>query len=408
MTIRIGQLALLALVASAAACSSTSSSSSNAPASTQVLRGSVALDAYAVDNPVVVARTADGRSFFAPIHADGTFAVTVPSGTPIRLSLANTTRSGGYVAISRVFWPGTKAVWARLDGAAPISLGHVRPVAGGSLTAQDHGGGDYGDGGSSSGDDHDGSGGEASEGNEGCGKIHACGTTAPGRSDLPYDVRLPVGAPFRLDQAFLAKGPAPAAILKVTMDGGTWRLAELQVDESFVVTQADCTHAGNRDVGRDRIVVTWKNADGSTASDHLDLRYCDGSGGLATQDHGGSYGGGSDGDDDGMEPNDCESDGTRVCSSHDERDSECDGHADGAHVEDGDDHDEDDATCPADGGAPPPPTDAGAGDAAGDAAGGGTGGGGTGAGGLGDPCVVNADCGSNLFCIASQCGVPIK
>jgi hypothetical protein len=41
-----------------------------------------------------------------------------------------------------------------------------------------------------------------------------------------------------------------------------------------VVTQADCDHAGNRAAGRDRVVVTWKNADQSEGSDHLDIRYC--------------------------------------------------------------------------------------------------------------------------------------
>ena len=56
--------------------------------------------------------------------------------------------------------------------------------------------------------------------------------------------------------------------------GGTWRLTELQAGSSFVVTQADCAHEGNRDIGRDRVVVTWMNLDGSTESDHLDLRYC--------------------------------------------------------------------------------------------------------------------------------------
>lgn len=40
------------------------------------------------------------------------------------------------------------------------------------------------------------------------------------------------------------------------------------------MTDADCTHVGNRDVGRDRVVVTWTNANGSTQSDHLDIRYC--------------------------------------------------------------------------------------------------------------------------------------
>lgn len=58
------------------------------------------------------------------------------------------------------------------------------------------------------------------------------------------------------------------------MEGGSWRLAELQAGTRFTVTEADCTHEGNRDVGRDRIFVAWVNADGSTDLDHVDLRYC--------------------------------------------------------------------------------------------------------------------------------------
>jgi hypothetical protein len=34
------------------------------------------------------------------------------------------------------------------------------------------------------------------------------------------------------------------------------------------------TTRATRGTGRDRIVVTWTNGDGSTDSDHLDLRYC--------------------------------------------------------------------------------------------------------------------------------------
>ena len=57
--------------------------------------------------------------------------------------------------------------------------------------------------------------------------------------------------------------------------GSAWRLSELHAGTSFVVNALDCTHAGNRAVGRDRVIVKWKNADGTTESDHLDLRYCD-------------------------------------------------------------------------------------------------------------------------------------
>lgn len=92
------------------------------------------------------------------------------------------------------------------------------------------------------------------------------------RAELPYDVRLGVGDSFALIDAF--EGAAPA-ITDVEMDGGTWRLSELQSGTTFVVTQADCDHEGNRDTGRDRIFVRWTNPDGSSEIDHLDLRYCD-------------------------------------------------------------------------------------------------------------------------------------
>ena len=63
------------------------------------------------------------------------------------------------------------------------------------------------------------------------------------------------------------------------MEGTAWRLTELQNGTVFTVTQADCDHAGNRSTGRDRVFVTWQNADGSEQTDHLDMRYCEGGGG---------------------------------------------------------------------------------------------------------------------------------
>jgi len=92
---------------------------------------------------------------------------------------------------------------------------------------------------------------------------------------LPYDVQLELGATVRpIIDAFAAEGAQPASIDAVTLDGGAWRLAELVAGTPFVVTADDCAHQGNRDVGRDRVVVSWTNADGTTHADHLDLRYC--------------------------------------------------------------------------------------------------------------------------------------
>jgi hypothetical protein len=92
-------------------------------------------------------------------------------------------------------------------------------------------------------------------------------------AQLPYDVKPQLGATVTpIADAFAEEGQQPAAIVSVT--GATWRAAELGAGTPFVVTQDDCNHAGNRATGRDRVVVTWTNADGSTASDHLDIRYC--------------------------------------------------------------------------------------------------------------------------------------
>ncbi|HEY6033274.1 MAG TPA: hypothetical protein VIV58_03415, partial [Kofleriaceae bacterium] len=78
-----------------------------------------------------------------------------------------------------------------------------------------------------------------------------------------------------IQDAFAENGVQPDSIDAVAMDGGTWRLAELQAGTAFLVTEDDCTHAGNRDVGRDRVIVTWRDtAAAATQSDHLDIRYC--------------------------------------------------------------------------------------------------------------------------------------
>lgn len=96
-------------------------------------------------------------------------------------------------------------------------------------------------------------------------------------SELPYDIRMASGQSYTpIANAFAERGAQPAAIVSVEMDGGGagWRLAELQAGTAFTVSPADCTHVGNRDIGRDRVLVTWANADGSVETDHLDLRYC--------------------------------------------------------------------------------------------------------------------------------------
>jgi hypothetical protein len=96
-------------------------------------------------------------------------------------------------------------------------------------------------------------------------------------SELPYDVKMDEGKTYTpIADAFAEKGGQPAAIVSVTFDGGgSWRATELTAGTSFTITPQDCAHVGNRDVGRDRVIVTWENSDGTTESDHLDLRYCE-------------------------------------------------------------------------------------------------------------------------------------
>jgi hypothetical protein len=121
-------------------------------------------------------------------------------------------------------------------------------------------------------------------GESGCGESEDDGTEDDDGSDdgedevdLPYDVKPQVGEMFRLSDAFLEKGALPAAIVSVEFDGGgDWRAAELQGDVAFEITQEDCDHEGNRDVGRDRVNITWTTANGDEETDHLDIRYCEG------------------------------------------------------------------------------------------------------------------------------------
>jgi hypothetical protein len=97
------------------------------------------------------------------------------------------------------------------------------------------------------------------------------------QADLPYDIRMALGQTVTpIHDAFAERGAQPAAIISVEMDGGGagWRLAELQSAATFTITDADCAHTGNRDIGRDRVIVTWQTTSGHVESDHLDLRYC--------------------------------------------------------------------------------------------------------------------------------------
>lgn len=93
--------------------------------------------------------------------------------------------------------------------------------------------------------------------------------------DLPYDIKMVLGETYQpVFDAFAEKGAVPLYVT-VDMAGATWRADELRDGTPFTITEADCTHEGNRDVGRDRVEVTWEDADGARSTDHLDLRYCE-------------------------------------------------------------------------------------------------------------------------------------
>lgn len=240
---------------------------------------------------VVVAQSAAGRTFVAPLDARGLFRLSVPAGETYRLVVAQRAPEG-LAVLARLRWPlPSRPLWARVAGGPPLRLAAAETFEPGPEL------GDVG-----SGDDSPAS---------------PPAMCPVGEADLPYDVKLALGATFRLTDAFREKGPLPQAVLEVTMDGGDWRLAELRADAPYVVTQADCDHDGNRDRGRDRIFVTWRNADGSTETDHLDLRYCE-------EDGGGSSGPSTSS----LEA--CEDDGgTTLCEDSKVHDVDCHGDDDG-------------------------------------------------------------------------------
>jgi uncharacterized membrane protein YgcG len=233
------------------------------------VRGELALAEYpGLRAPVIVAHGADGSYVSATVAADGSFRIAIPADAPYRVSIAQLSAQGTLVIVAHIQLS-NDAYWGRFEHNAEVDLGAIRPRAGQPRPYDDA----Y-DSYAYDADDRD-----------------ACVPTA-GDAELPYDVKLEVGDSFRLSDAFAEKGPLPAAIVSVTLEGGTWRLSELRADSTFVVTEADCEHEGNRDVGRDRIYVTWQNADGSRETDHLDLRYCESSSGSSGS---GSSGSGSSG-----------------------------------------------------------------------------------------------------------------
>jgi hypothetical protein len=277
-------LASMGLAAFAMGCSGSSVSPSSSPdgaeaAQTRTISGKLAIASYGgrLDNPVLYAMAAeDEKATIASIEPTGRFALTLAAGKTYQLLVANRGAGGRLSVVSQVSWrTGAKIRWAKITGGSEISIGNVRPV-GATIGTQNYGSGSGDE--SEESDESSGSGSGTSTSSSG--PVSSCSGSGSSSddgdscySDLPYDAKLPLGATYFLEQSFWEKGPSPAKIIKVEVEGG-WREAELKSNTPFVVTQADCDHQGNKDVGRDRIFVTWQNFDGSTETDHLDMRYC--------------------------------------------------------------------------------------------------------------------------------------
>lgn len=190
---------------------------------------------------VVFSESTSGQQTVTAPGADGTFTLQVPTDEPVTL-LVGVQESGRPVRVLQHIGPH----WFRLQPGPTINLGTVRPE-GGAV-------------------------GELAPVTEMTPQQCPSGST---EADLPYDAKVSLGQTWKLADAFAEKGPQPPRVVDVTMEGTPWRLAELNAGTPFTITQADCDHTGNRDVGRDRVFVTWENADGSRETDHLDMRYCE-------------------------------------------------------------------------------------------------------------------------------------
>lgn len=192
---------------------------------------------------IVFSETTSGAQTATEVSPAGLFKLDLPTDQPVTLLIG--VRESGRTRVVAHVGP----TWFRVRPGGTIDLGVVRP--------------------------------EGSDPTEQLAPANETPVTVcPGGGDgsgaeLPYDAKLSLGQTWQLAEAFAEKGPQPSRVVSVTMDGSSWRLTELQSGAPFTVTQADCDHAGNRDVGRDRAIITWENADGTTETDHLDLRYCE-------------------------------------------------------------------------------------------------------------------------------------
>jgi hypothetical protein len=96
---------------------------------TRTVSGQLRAGAFALDNAVVIAQSSDQRMFVRHVDARGQFQLALPPNASYRLTLANTTRSGAYHALTRIQWPTPSgpAVWAKLSMGGTLFLGTVKP-----------------------------------------------------------------------------------------------------------------------------------------------------------------------------------------------------------------------------------------------------------------------------------------
>lgn len=380
------------------------------------LTGKVALTSYVLDNPVVIARTTRGTSFVAPVQRDGSFKLVLPTTEHYRVLLASTLRNGSFRAVSEIRWGAEKAAWGSFTKAgSTLDVGLVHPLGTRGVAVKSSGSGSDGSRSGGGGDDKSSSSSSSETETETESETTDC--YKAGRADLPYNWNLSVGRTVKLVDAFLEKGAPPKAIVSVTMEGTPWHLTELQTGAPITVTQADCDHEGNHGTGRDRIVLTWENADGSKETDHMTIRWCKGGGG-------GGSGGSSSSSTSSASTGECKGGETTTCGDDSTGKSECDGGS--MKPEDGGS----DAlpSCPpgtssgdpTNGSTPPAGSSTGGADGAvpGGAGGGAATGGGApsapadslpaGGGRAGGACVTSADCGPNLACFASVCTTTLR
>jgi hypothetical protein len=97
---------------------------------TRTITGQLTAGAYSVDNPVVIAQTTGMDRYVSHVQADGSFHVSVPVGVRFQLFLANSTRSGGFVNISRINFTTTAGQqhFVTLAAGSVVALGGIQPV----------------------------------------------------------------------------------------------------------------------------------------------------------------------------------------------------------------------------------------------------------------------------------------